>query len=188
MTDAQYHSHIPGMVFFTKGIGNHKEKLNSFELALRDAGIAKFNLVSVSSILPPNCKVISREKGLSYLKAGQIVYTVMSKNETNEPGRKIAAGVGSALPVDKKQYGYLSEHHSFGQSEKEASEYVEDLAAEMLASTLGIPFDSGAGYDEKKEAFRIDGRILMTSNVVQTGVGNKKGGWVTVVAAAIFVI
>ncbi|MCD6237506.1 MAG: pyruvoyl-dependent arginine decarboxylase, partial [Thermoplasmata archaeon] len=67
---------IPEAVFFTRGVGRHKEKLQSFEMALRDAGIAKFNIVRVSSILPPNCKLISREEGLKRLKPGQIIYCV----------------------------------------------------------------------------------------------------------------
>jgi arginine decarboxylase len=179
---------VPKKVFFTKGLGVHKEKLNSFELALRNADIEKYNLVSVSSILPPGCTIISKQKGLEQLTAGQIVYTVMSQNSSNEPGRLMAASIGCAIPMDTNQYGYLSEHHSFGKNEKEAGEYAEDLAAEMLASTLGIPFDIDATYDEKKEIFKIDGRIVRTRNVVQSAVCDRKGQWTTVIAAAIFIL
>ena len=49
---------IPEKIFLTKGVGTHKERLASFELALRDAGIASCNLVYVSSIVPPNCAVL----------------------------------------------------------------------------------------------------------------------------------
>ena len=177
---------VPNRVFFTRGVGKHKEKLSSFELALRNAGIERYNLVSVSSILPPACKIISRDKGLSLLHPGQIVYTVMSKNNSNEPGRLIAAAIGCAVPVDKRFYGYLSEHSSFGQREKEAGDYAEDLAAEMLASTLGIPFDVDSNYDEKREIFKIDGRIVRTNNISQAAVCDKQGRWTTVVAAAVF--
>lgn len=179
---------VPKKVFFTKGIGIHKEKLNSFELALRNAGIEKFNLVSVSSILPPGCQIISKQKGLEQLTPGQIVYAVMSQNSSNEPGRLIAASIGCAIPQDAFQYGYLSEDHSFGQNEKEAGDYAEDLAAEMLASTLGIPFDVDAGYDEKKEFFKIDGRIINTRHIVQSALCDRKGLWTTVVATAIFIL
>ncbi len=179
---------VPKKLFFTKGIGVHKEKLNSFELALRSAGIEKYNLVTVSSILPPGCSIISKQKGIEQLIPGQIVYAVMSQNNSNEPGRLIAASIGCAVPVNTDQYGYLSEHHSFGQNEKEAGEYAEDLAAEMLASTLGIPFDIDATYDEKKEIFKIDGRIVKTRNIVQSSICDRKGLWTTVVAAAIFIM
>ncbi len=179
---------VPKKVFFTQGIGVHKEKLNSFELALRSAGIEKFNLVTVSSILPPGCTIISKQKGLELLTPGQIVYSVMSQNASKEPGRLMAASIGCAIPQDVKQYGYLSEHHSFGQNEKEAGDYAEDLAAEMLASTLGIPFDVDASYDEKKEFFKIDGRIIKTRNVVQSAICDRKGLWTNVIGAAIFIM
>ncbi|MEO0206696.1 MAG: pyruvoyl-dependent arginine decarboxylase, partial [candidate division WOR-3 bacterium] len=68
---------IPKRLFLTKGVGKHKEKLASFEAALRDAGIAPFNIVRVSSILPPNCKIVSRTKGLQYLSPGEVVFCVM---------------------------------------------------------------------------------------------------------------
>ena len=51
--------------FFTKGVGRHKDYLQSFELALRDAGIETQNLVTVSSIFPPGAKEYPKKKGLS---------------------------------------------------------------------------------------------------------------------------
>ena len=87
---------IPKGAFLTKGVGRHREKLTSFELALRSAGIAEFNLVRVKSIFPPNCKLLSQQEGLKYLSPGQIVFAVMSDNATNEPHRLIASSVGVA--------------------------------------------------------------------------------------------
>jgi arginine decarboxylase len=132
---------VPKAIFLTKGVGKHKEKLASFEEALRAAGVAPFNLVRVSSIFPPKCKLISKVDGLSQLQKGQIVFCVMSENATNEPNRHIAASVGLAVPSDKTKYGYISEHHSFGQTDEDAGDYAEDLAAQMLATTLGVSFD-----------------------------------------------
>src|SRR5216684_582357 len=106
---------VPKGAFLTKGVGKHREKLSSFELALRSAGIAEFNLVRVSSIFPPNCKLIPIQEGRKNLTPGQIIFTVMHENSTNEPHRLIAASVGLAVPADSNQYGYLSEHHSFGE-------------------------------------------------------------------------
>lgn len=86
-------SFIPTKIFFTKGVGVHRDKLASFELALRDAGIEKCNLVHVSSIFPPNCRIISKEEGLKLLQAGQIIYCVIARNETDEPNRLIASSI-----------------------------------------------------------------------------------------------
>ena len=177
---------IPKELFFTKGVGTHREQLHSFELALRDAGIEKCNLVQVSSIMPPGCRIISRMEGLKKLKPGAITFCVMSRCCSNEPHRLISASVGCAIPMDKKTYGYISEHHSFGYNERQTGDYAEDLAAAMLASTLGIDFNVDESWDEKKEIFKISGKIVRTLNVTQSKIclDNK---YTTVVAAAVFV-
>jgi arginine decarboxylase len=177
---------VPRKLFFTKGVGTHKEELRSFELALRDAGIEKANLVHVSSILPPRCRVTSRTRGLEALLPGAITYCVMARGSSSEPRRLIAASVGCAIPADRSLYGYLSEHHSFGQSEKEAGDFAEDLAAAMLASTLGIEFDANKSWDEKKEFYRLSDRIVRTTNITQSAI--VKNGWTTVLAAAVFIL
>ncbi|MFZ3116442.1 MAG: arginine decarboxylase, pyruvoyl-dependent [Syntrophales bacterium] len=177
---------VPKMIFFTKGVGTHKEELHSFELALRDAGIEKCNLVQVSSILPPKCKVISRAQGLKSLQPGAITYCVLSRCCSNEPRRLLAASVGCAVPTDKNTYGYISEHHAFGQTERQAGDYAEDLAAAMLASTLGIDFNIDESWDEKKEIFKISGKIVSTRNITQSSIV-KNQGYTTVLAVAVFV-
>jgi len=178
---------VPAKVFFTKGVGVHKESLGSFEMALRDAGIEKFNLVTVSSIFPPGCKIVSREKGLEELKPGEVVFCVMYENRTNEPNRLMAASVGLALPADNNQYGYLSEHKSFGETAEKAGDYAEDLAASMLATTLGLEFDPNAAWDEREQIYKASAKIIRTSNTTQSAIGNKDGLWTTVLAAAVFI-
>lgn len=178
---------VPKAIFFTKGVGKHKDYLQSFELALRDAGIEKCNLVPVSSILPPKCKIISKEEGMKHLQAGEITFCVLARNAVNEPNRLIAASIGWAIPAEPDQYGYLSEHHSFGETEEKAGEYAEDLAATMLATTLGIEFDDNLSYDEREQVYKTSGKIIKTKNITQSALGDKNGLWTTVVAAAIFV-
>jgi len=176
---------IPRRIFLTKGVGKDKEKLASFEAALRDAGIASLNLVRVSSIVPPGAKVIPRRQGLGKIRPGAITFAVISENATNEPHRLIAASVGVAIPRDPEKHGYLSEHHSFGQTEREAGDYAEDLAAQMLASTVGVPFDVDKAYDERREQYKMGGLIVRTTDVTKSAVGDKNGLWTTVVAVAV---
>jgi arginine decarboxylase len=179
---------VPKYVFFTKGVGKNKEKLHSFELALRNAGIEKCNLVNVSSILPPNCEIIPKEKGLEMLKAGGITFVVMARTETNEPNRLIVSSVGCAAPADRSTYGYLSEHHAFGETEKKAGDYAEDLAATMLASTLGVEFNPDTAYDERKEVYKMSGKIVKTRSITQSALGDKEGKWTNAVSAAVFIL
>jgi arginine decarboxylase len=177
---------VPRKLFFTKGVGSHKAELRSFELALRDAGIEKCNLVRVSSILPPGCQIISRNEGLKELVPGMVTFCVMARCSSNEPHRLIAASIGSASPTDRNAYGYLSEHHAYGQTEKIAGDFAEYLAAEMLASTLGLEFDKDKSGDENKEEYRISDRAVKTTNITQSTVISASGIYSTVIAAAVY--
>ena len=177
---------VPKKMFFTKGVGTHKTQLRSFEYALRDAGIEKCNIVPVSSILPPSAKVISRNEGLKELVPGQITFCVMSRCSSNEPHRLISASVGCALPADPNAYGYLSEHHAFGENEKVAGDFAEDIAVEMLASTLGLEFDEDKSWDENKAIYKLSDKIIRTTNITQSTVIGSEGVYSTVVAAAVF--
>ena len=179
---------IPTKCFFTKGVGMHKDRLGSFELALRSASIEKCNMVLVSSILPPGCKLITREEGIALLHPGQITFVVMARSDTNEPNRLISSAIGLAIPAENGSYGYLSEHHSCGETGKKAGEYAEDLAATMLATTLGVEFNADAAWNEREQLYKSSGKIIKTSNVSQSAEGNKDGLWTTTIAAAVFII
>jgi arginine decarboxylase len=178
---------VPTHMFLTRGVGVHKEKLTSFEEALRSAGIAYCNLVSVSSIFPPDCKIIPRKRGEKLLNPGEITFCVMARAETNERNRLVSASIGLAIPTGRKyRYGYLSEHHGHGETDEEAGEYTEDLAAQMLATTLGIDFDPNVAWKEREQVFKMGGEIVRTQNITQSAIG-KPNMWTTVVACAVFI-
>ena len=176
--------YVASKIFLTKGIGQHREKLVSFELALRDANLAPYNLVRVSSIFPPHCEIIYIDEGVKQLKPGQIVHSVISECSSDENHRLLAASVGVAIPRDRDQFGYLSEHHSYGQDQRVAGDYAEDLAAQMLATILGIKFDADQSYDERLDLWKLSEKIVQTQNITQTGVG-QNNLWTTVLAAAV---
>ena len=180
----------PRFVFLTKGVGVHESRLRSFELSLRVAGLASSNLLYVSSILPPACKIIKREDGIDYLKKvpGSMRFVVMARCESNEPHRLLAASIGLAKPSDPKYHGYLSEYHDFGVTEKKAGDHAEDLSAEMLAETLGIEFDPNTAYNEKEKLFKTSGKIILTRNITQTAIADKQGKWTTAIAVAAFIL
>ena len=180
---------VPAKVFFTRGSGVHRDKLVSFEMALREAGIARYNLVTVSSIMPPDAEIISREEGLRYFSSGEIVYCVMARAETNVPGQRVAAAVGLAVPeIHQKQHGYLSEYHAVDVSGRECGEYAEDIAATMLATILDIPFDPETAWQEREQVYLASGKIIQTSHISASAVCGSDGAWMTVVVAAVFVL
>ncbi|RUM32829.1 MAG: arginine decarboxylase, pyruvoyl-dependent [Archaeoglobus sp.] len=157
---------IPKKVFFTCGSGCHEDELVSFELALRDAGIERFNLVPVSSIYPPGCELISREDGLKEIFPGQIVFCVMAKHSSNRTGERIFASVGAAIPSDPAVHGYLAEYHGVCSGE-DPGRYAENMAAYMLRTAFGVE---------------------PASTMNATAVAEVGEGYTTVVAAAVFVL
>ncbi len=176
-------------MFFTKGVGFHRNKLQSFELALRSAGVEKCNLVTVSSIFPPDCKIITRERGINELKPGQITFVVLARECTSEPNRLIFASIGLAQPKNKNRYGYISEHHGFGETKRKASDFAEDLAATMLASTMGFELDPDTAWDERKKLYITSkNRQFVTRSICQSAEGNKNGLWTTVIACAVMLM
>ena len=177
---------MPSQAFLTKGIGRHREKLTSFELALREAKIARYNLVRVSSIWPPHCSLVSGDEGNDNLQPGQVVFAVVAEAATNEPSRRATASIGLAIPADPKHYGYISEHHAFGQRSEPAGDYAEDLAASMLATVLGVEFDPDQAWDERREQWLLSGEIVRTMNVSCNAEAEDDGRWVTVVSAVVF--
>lgn len=181
-------NYVPKAMFFTKGKGVHKDQLTSFELALRDAKISDLNIVMVSSIKPPNCKILTIPEGRKFLGNGQIAFAVMAKSSTNEPNRLIAASIGLAYPADDNQYGYLSEHHSTGETAQKSGDYAEDMAMEMLATSLGLPGDPSLSWNEREEQWRLSGKIYKTQNFTQSAEGHKDGLWTTVLSAAVFIL
>jgi arginine decarboxylase len=175
-------------MFFTSGVGYHRDKLQSFELALRDADIEKCNIVSVSSIFPPDCEIIPKKKGIEKLQPGQVTFAVLARKSTNEPNRLVSAAVGLACPKDKKQYGYISEHSAFGESIIQSTDFAEDLAASMIASTLGIELDPDVAWDERKQLYAVDHKQFVTQSVGKAAEGHKEGLWTTVVASAVMLL
>lgn len=179
---------VPRQMFFTRGVGKHAQKLQSFEEALRHAGIAGFNLVRVSSIFPPGCKIVAKQRGLAQLEPGEIIHCVLAETQTNEPNRLACSGIGLAVPADKSKHGYISEHHGFGLTRLACADYVEDMAATMLATTQGIDLDPDKAYNERKDLYKAKGLVVKTRATVQTVEGDKNGLWTTAVAAAVFII
>jgi arginine decarboxylase len=176
---------VPTRVFLTKGVGRHKYRLKSFEDALRKAGVAQQNLVQVSSILPPHCKLISKNSGLKLLRPGEICYCVMARSDTDEHGRIVVSSIGVAVPRQRSQWGYLSEVHDYGMDQKTAADMAEDLAAGMLGTTLGLEVDPNQAWSEKEQVYKSSGLIIRTTNITQTARG-KAGFWTTTVALAVF--
>jgi arginine decarboxylase len=176
----------PTRMFLTKGVGVHRNALTAFEFALRDADIEQQNLVHVSSILPPRCEVIARDAGVELLRPGDITFCVLARSETNEFGRHIHASIGLARAADPEMYGYISEQHGFGMTVEASGEQAEDLAATMLASTLGLDFDPEAAWDERKQIYEHSSVVIDSTSITAAAESGPGDHWTCAIAAAVF--
>jgi arginine decarboxylase len=184
---AQLNPWVPKKVFLTKGVGIHAERLNSFEEALRDARISPMNLVKVSSIVPPHCELVGREEGLKLLSPGQITFCVMSRCESDEEGRLLAAAVALLLPENGDDYGYISEYHGYGKKLDEVEDWVCDQAAELYASAKGFKINWRRAWSQEDFKYTLEERKYSPKYVASVA-GGVKGKWVTTVAAAVFIL
>ena len=80
---------IPREFFLTSGRGTSPiSPENAYDMALREAGIDRYNLLPVSSVIPPKC----RERRWKKLNVGALAPVVMAKALGN-PGETIGAGL-----------------------------------------------------------------------------------------------
>jgi len=165
---------LPKHAFFISGTGRHPDRLQAFDEALLSAGPLAHNLVSVSSILPAQCKIITPEEGFAMLTPGEITFCVMAKQETNQPTEVASAAIGIAKIKDPQSFGYLSEYHGNAQGESEAGEIAKRLAIEMFARKLKIPCEN----------LDLDINHAQAASIKQSG--NEE--WVCAVALCVFVI
>lgn len=129
---------VPKYAFFVSGSGKHKDRLQAFDRALLSAGPIAHNLVTVSSILPAGCKIVSPGEGFAMLTPGQITFAVMAKADTNQEGEYASAAVGVVSTKDPQEIGYISEYHGNAHGKEETGEIAKKLAIEMYETKLGV--------------------------------------------------
>jgi arginine decarboxylase len=179
---------IPTKFFLTKGVGVHEKSLRAFENALRAAGINQCNLVKVSSIIAPGCKLVSREEGMKQIKPGQVTFAVMATSETNEPGQCVVAGIGMAQPKDETLYGYLTEvEEAIGRTDQDVEQDVVEMALENLVSEWNPKFEGENAYRKGQKNYHLEGRDIRVESIVQSAEGAEKNQYTCVIVAAVFV-
>lgn len=87
-------------------------ELVAFDNALRKAGIAELNLVTLSSIWPLGCKIVKMPRP----EPGMLTPMVIAKISSSTTGQKIAAALGIA--ISETSHGMISEYHDIGISQK----------------------------------------------------------------------
>jgi arginine decarboxylase len=175
---------LPTHAYLTRGVGRHAHELVAFELALRDAGVAAQNLVTVSSILPPGCPLLDRAEGERQLQAGQILHVVMSRAQTCDPDRREVASIGLARPTDSRIHGFIAEHDAPDRPVAEVEAHAVELAGTMLASSLGR-LDPGPSA---RGDWREVAEIAETRAISAEAGCESEGEWAVAVAICVLLI
>ncbi|MBI4895623.1 MAG: pyruvoyl-dependent arginine decarboxylase [Candidatus Aenigmarchaeota archaeon] len=110
------------------GKGEGPNELAAFDAALFDAGIANYNLIILSSIIPEKA-IIELKKNISNIKEhGNKLYVVLSKRIETKPGKEAWACLGWVQ--NKSGRGLFVEHH--GSSEKEVVKAARESLTNMM--------------------------------------------------------
>ena len=110
------------------GIGVAKENLSSFDKALIDAGVANYNLVRLSSILPAYCEF----KDNIDLKEGSLLPTAYATITSSKEGERIASAIGIGFPDDKSKVGVIMEYSACNATKAECKEVVRSMIHEAF--------------------------------------------------------
>ena len=179
---------IPTKFFFTKGTGIHEKDMRAFEEALRSAGVHTCNFIKTSSVIPPGCKLISKEEGVKLLQPGQITFAVIAQSMTNEPGQIVTAGIGMAQPKDKTKHGFLTEAEEIiGRTPEDVEQDVIEMAIENLITQSNPKFDGEKVFRKGKKNYEVEGEDILVDSIVESAKGAEKNQFTVVIAIAVFI-
>lgn len=179
---------VPTKVCWVKGVGTHKEDKNARDAASRAAGIGKMNLVSVTSILPPDIKEITVEEFKGLVKPGQIVYAIHGVCESNVPGQKVIMGMGRCRPWEKTKAGYVSEIYEHpGIQEDVIKQRVETMALQIFADENFVGgFAAENMWKPGQTTYKVGGHTVEVDSIIASGVCNMDGDYTCAMVIALF--
>lgn len=121
----------PECIYLTAGTATGGTALNAFDNALFDAGIADFNLVEISSVVPAGTPIRKLPTDRRIRGNGRVVPTVYGDIRSNDAGSTIAAAIGIGKPTDSNKAGVIFEY-SCQDAEDVALSRVREMVAEGM--------------------------------------------------------
>lgn len=129
-------------IVVTSGFGQGKTKLSAFDAALKSAGVQNYNLIYLSSIIPPKAKVVKKSKySAPKGEYGHRLYVVRAEIRSDRTGRYIAAGLGWYQNGDGS--GVFVEHEEEGETKEAVRMNLERQIIDSLRDLCkfrGFPF------------------------------------------------
>jgi arginine decarboxylase len=111
------------------GVGVATTELAAFDAALYEAGIGNYNLLPLSSVIPPGADVIQKHPDLSGAEWGDRLYVVLAQHSATSVGEEAWAGIGWVQETAGRRRGLFVEHH--GSSEAEVEGQIQASLASM---------------------------------------------------------
>ncbi len=118
-------------ISIVKGTGSGKTKIAAFDNALWDAGIANYNLIRLSSVIPEDSDVVVEKVDRNEQEHGHKLYVVIAEGFETAPGKKAVAGLGWVTANHTKGKGIFVEH--FGRDRKGVADYIENTISSMTS-------------------------------------------------------
>lgn len=128
-----------------------KYEILSFDNALIDAKVGNYNLVRVSSILPPRCCVAT---DLTDLKKGSVLHIAYASLTKRGMG-KIASAIAVGIPNDEDCVGVIMEYSNWGDATSCIEVVEEMVTAAMAKRGIGLKeiISTGCEIDVSKELY-----------------------------------
>jgi pyruvoyl-dependent arginine decarboxylase len=144
-------SWVPTRVFFVSGVGTHAMERVALQHAMREAGVADGNLLKVSSVIAPGCRIIPADEGRRLLRPGNMVYAVIATAQTDEPHQRVTTALAWAKPEKPGVPGYIAE--------------LEEEMAEG-ARSAGMPPDRVWSFDDEAAAVAAAMDVMQPGDVI----------------------
>jgi len=116
----------------SSGTGEGATELSAFDKALQNAGVANYNLLYLSSVIPPGFMPQIEKPAVNSNEFGHKLYVVMAENRTSEVGKEVWSGIGWVMKENQSEGGLFVEHH--GESKEEVIKLITDSLNTMKAN------------------------------------------------------
>lgn len=107
--------------YITSGVGYGNTELNSFDSALFNSGVANYNLVRISSILP----AAAEERAVISLKEGGVLHTAYASISTNLLNQTVSSAIAVGIPVENTKVGVIMEFSDYCTKEIAKKKVIE---------------------------------------------------------------
>lgn len=131
-----------GRIVMARGIGRGPTELAAFDAALRDAGVANYNLLCLSSVIPPGSRIERARWVTPAGHWGHRLYVVLSQARSSQPGETVHAGIGWVQDEIGGQGLFVELHDG------DRARLQQDLASTLAAMQIGRGIELGPLHTE----------------------------------------